>query len=102
VDRGGGIRPNRPKSVGGSGWRTYDPNSALRRSRSRLLEAELRTGLEQRLVFLLYPPQVVLTSGRLIRTEALLRWQHPTLGMISPSESISIAEANGFICDLGQ
>jgi diguanylate cyclase (GGDEF)-like protein len=90
------------KRVGGSGWRLYDPASALRRARSRLLEAEMRTALDQGQFFLLYQPQVAFTSGRLVGAEALLRWQHPTLGMISPGEFISIAEANGFICDLGQ
>lgn len=90
------------KRVGGSGWRAYDPASALRRARSRLLEAELRSGLDQGQFFLLYQPQVELRSGRLIGAEALLRWQHPTLGMISPAEFIGISEANGFICDLGQ
>lgn len=90
------------KRVGGSGWRAYDPASALRRARSRLLETELRTALEQGQFFLVYQPQVELTSGRLVGAEALLRWQHPTLGMISPAEFISISEANGFICDLGQ
>ncbi|SIQ00771.1 diguanylate cyclase (GGDEF) domain-containing protein [Rhizobium sp. RU33A] len=90
------------KRVGGSGWRAYDPASTLRRARSRLLEAELRTGLDQGQFFLLFQPQVALTSGRLVGAEALLRWQHPTLGMISPAEFISISEANGFICDLGQ
>ncbi len=90
------------KRVGGSGWRAYDPTSALRRARSRLLEAELRSGLDQGQFFLLYQPQVALKSGRLTGAEALLRWQHPTLGMISPAEFIGISEANGFICDLGQ
>ncbi len=90
------------KRVGGSGWQAYDPASSVRRARSRVLEAELRTALEQGQFFLLFQPQVALTSGRLVGAEALLRWQHPTLGMISPVEFISIAEANGFICDLGQ
>ncbi|MDH4414750.1 MAG: bifunctional diguanylate cyclase/phosphodiesterase, partial [Rhizobium sp.] len=90
------------KRVGGSGWRVYDPASALRRARSRLLEAELRAGLEQGQFFLLYQPQVALNSGKLVGAEALLRWQHPKLGMVSPAEFISISEANGFICDLGR
>ncbi|MDR7028664.1 EAL domain-containing protein [Rhizobium rosettiformans] len=90
------------KRVGGSGWRAYDPSSALRRARSRLLEAEMRGALEQGHFFLLYQPQVALKSGQLVGAEALLRWQHPTLGMISPAEFIGIAETNGFICDLGQ
>ena len=90
------------KGVGGSGFRVYDPASSLRRIRSRRLEAEMRSALDQGQFFLLYQPQVALPSGRLIGAEALLRWQHPTLGMISPCEFIGIAEANGFICDLGQ
>jgi EAL domain-containing protein (putative c-di-GMP-specific phosphodiesterase class I) len=90
------------KRVGGSGWQAYDPASSVRRARSRILEAELRSALQQGQFFLLYQPQVALTSGRLVGAEALMRWQHPTLGMISPVEFIGIAEANGFICDLGQ
>ncbi len=90
------------KRVGGSGWRLYDPASAQRRTRSRLLEAEMRTALDEGQFFLVYQPQVAFTSGRLVGAEALLRWRHPTLGMISPGEFINIAEANGFICDLGQ
>ena len=62
----------------------------------------MRGALEQGQFFLLYQPQVALKTGRLVGAEALLRWQHPTLGMISPAEFISIAEANGFICELGQ
>ncbi len=62
----------------------------------------MRGALEQGQFFLLYQPQVALKGGRLVGAEALLRWQHPTLAMISPAEFISIAEANGFICDLGQ
>ncbi|MFN3635122.1 MAG: EAL domain-containing protein [Rhizobium rhizophilum] len=90
------------KRVGGSGWRAYDPASGLRRARSRLVEAEMRGALEQGQFFLLYQPQVALPTGRLVGAEALMRWQHPKLGMISPGEFIGIAEANGFICDLGQ
>lgn len=90
------------KRVSGSGWHAYDPASALRRTRSLLLEAELRSALEQNQFFLLYQPQVALSTGQVVGAEALMRWNHPTLGLISPLEFIGIAEANGFICDLGR
>ncbi|MGO4569826.1 putative bifunctional diguanylate cyclase/phosphodiesterase [Rhizobium sp. 2YAF20] len=45
---------------------------------------------------------VDLRSGTVIGAEALVRWQHPELGLVSPLEFISIAEANGLICDIGR
>ncbi|QLF69439.1 EAL domain-containing protein [Peteryoungia desertarenae] len=90
------------KTVSGRGWRLYDPLAADRQARSRRLEGELRLGLEDQQFFLLYQPQVDLKTGSVIGAEALLRWQHPSLGIISPSEFIGIAEANGFICELGR
>lgn len=90
------------KRVVGRGWRAYDPATALRHARSRMIEAEMKTALEQGQFFLLFQPQVDLSSGQLTGVEALMRWQHPGLGMISPLEFVNIAEANGFICDLGR
>ena len=48
-----------------------------------------------------YQPQVSLSNGRVIGFEALMRWTHPTLGNIPPSEFIPIAESSHLICDLG-
>ena len=66
------------------------------------LEADMRDGLRQGEFCLYFQPQVSLMSGKLIGVEALVRWQHPRLGMIPPDEFISIAEETGFIQTLGQ
>ncbi|MFC5445612.1 EAL domain-containing protein [Rhizobium halophytocola] len=90
------------KLVAGSGWRSYDPATALHVSRAREVERHLHTGLERREFFLVYQPQIDLVSGDLIGAEALIRWVQPDLGMIPPVEFIPIAEANGFIAELGE
>jgi diguanylate cyclase (GGDEF)-like protein len=51
---------------------------------------------------LLYQPKVELSSGKVMGAEALLRWQHPEMGLISPADFIPIAEENGLIVELGE
>ena len=66
------------------------------------LEQDLRKAVERRQLHLLYQPLVCLTNGRVEGLEALLRWQHPTRGLISPMEFIPIAEATGTIVEIGE
>jgi diguanylate cyclase (GGDEF)-like protein len=66
------------------------------------LENALRHALKRDQLRLHYQPQVSLQDGRIIGAEALLRWQHPELGMISPAEFIPIAEASGQILQIGE
>jgi diguanylate cyclase (GGDEF)-like protein len=62
-----------------------------------ILEKDLALALEENQLFLQYEPILHLENGRLAGFEALLRWQHPRLGLIAPGSFIPIAEANGTI-----
>lgn len=66
------------------------------------LESDLRGALQRNELFLVYQPQSDIASGRLIGAEALLRWQHPTLGLIPPDKFIRIAENSGLIIAIGE
>ena len=68
----------------------------------RRLEQELQAAIEQGQFQLLYQPQVRLADDRIEAVEALLRWNHPERGLISPEEFIGAAEKNGFIISIGR
>jgi diguanylate cyclase (GGDEF)-like protein/PAS domain S-box-containing protein len=65
-------------------------------------EIALRKALENNEFFLLYQPQFNLESNELIGVEALVRWRHPDMGIVSPAAFIHIAETNGQIIDIGR
>jgi len=66
------------------------------------LAADLRLALPQHQFALVYQPIVHLASGRIHKAEALLRWQHPQRGMVSPAQFIPIAESTGLIIAIGE
>ena len=66
------------------------------------LEADMAHGLERGEFTLLYQPTVRSATGKISGAEALVRWDHPARGRISPIEFIPVAEASGFIVDLGR
>ncbi|MBI2749986.1 MAG: EAL domain-containing protein [Burkholderiales bacterium] len=70
---------------------------------SRLdMEAALRRGLERGEFLLHYQPKIELPSQRIVGTEALIRWQHPQIGLVHPIEFIHLAEETGLILPLGE
>ncbi|MEC9339934.1 MAG: EAL domain-containing protein, partial [Pseudomonadota bacterium] len=66
------------------------------------LEAHLRRAIEERQFRLFYQPQIDLTTGALVGFEALVRWQHPDLGLVSPGSFIPLAEETGLIIPMGE
>jgi len=69
--------------------------------RRAVLLRDLREALDRQQMQVHYHPIVDLRTGRLVKAEGLLRWQHPEHGMISPAEFIPLAEESGLIHDLG-
>jgi predicted signal transduction protein with EAL and GGDEF domain len=67
-----------------------------------VMETALRNALASDTLQLFYQPQIDLNSGRLVGVEALARWRHPTLGDISPSQFVPLAEECGLINELSQ
>jgi diguanylate cyclase (GGDEF)-like protein/PAS domain S-box-containing protein len=90
------------KTAGKSQWALYEP--AMRRAAlDRIeLESDLHHAVDQHQLRLVYQPIIELRSDRIVGFEALLRWDHPTRGVISPDDFIAIAESTGTIVPIGR
>ncbi|MEW6676969.1 MAG: EAL domain-containing protein [Pseudomonadota bacterium] len=89
------------KSAGRNGLHFFDPAMQAAVEARAALEAELRGALKRREFQLYYQPQVD-SQGRILGAEALVRWQHPHQGLLSPGAFIPVAESSGLILPLGQ
>ncbi len=89
------------KAAGRNTWRFFDAQMQATVSARAALETDLREALRLQQFLLYYQPQVV-GSGRITGVEALVRWQHPLRGMVSPAEFIPLAEESGLILPIGQ
>lgn len=90
------------KQSGRNTHRFFTPDMQSRSGRTLLLESSLRLAMDRGQLELVYQPQVSLARGQLVGLEALLRWRHPELGMVSPAEFIPLAEASGQILRIGE
>ena len=89
------------KAQGRNNYQFYEPQihrAAVERMR---LEQDLRDALSRQQLFIHYQPLMDLPNGKVIGIEALLRWRHPELGMISPGRFIPVADRTGAIAELG-
>ena len=90
------------KAAGGSSFASYDPKMLAGLVERLQLEADLRLALDRGELKLHYQPTIDMTDSRVVGFEALVRWQHPTRGLINPLDFIPIAEATGLIVPLGR
>ncbi len=96
------IALSRAKAEGKNTYQFFTGEMNTMALKRLILENQLRKVLERNELCLYYQPQVELASGRIVGLEALLRWQHPELGFVSPGQFISVAEEMGLIIPIGE
>jgi diguanylate cyclase (GGDEF)-like protein/PAS domain S-box-containing protein len=92
----------RAQAEGRGNWRRFDPAMHTEAQRRRELERDLRNAMENRELEAWFQPILSLADRRITGFEALMRWRHPTRGMVSPTEFIALAEEVGLIVPLGE
>ena len=90
------------KEKGRNTFRFFTENMNAQAVERLTLENSLRLALVRKELFLVYQPQIEIATGRITGLEALLRWQHPELGLVPPDKFIRIAENSGLIIPIGE
>ena len=92
----------RAKFDGRNGYRFFDPEMGAAAGERLALESDLRRALQQNELELVYQPIVDAKTLKICAAEALLRWRHPTRGVIYPDRFIPLAEETGQIAEIGE
>lgn len=92
----------RAKKEGRNNFQYYSPELTLAVFEKMTLESALNHAVDRNQLILHYQPQVCLKTGGVVGVEALVRWKHPSMGLIAPNRFIPLAEENGFIVKLGE
>lgn len=90
------------KEAGRNTCHFFSSELNMRATERMLLESTMRRALERDEFYLVYQPQMELSTGKVEGIEALIRWRHPDLGTVSPDHFIPIAEETGLIIPLGE
>ena len=93
---------NRAKQQGKNNYLLYTATMNSTSFERLVLGNNLYKALGRQELLLYYQPQIDLKTGQITGIEALLRWQHPDMGLVSPNQFIPIAEETGLICDIGE
>ncbi|MBI2356329.1 MAG: EAL domain-containing protein [Candidatus Doudnabacteria bacterium] len=92
---------HRAKGLGRNNFQFYTESLASTTFQQLTMENALRRSIQNREMLVYFEPQIELSGGKIIKNEALLRWQHPTMGLVRPSEFIELAEVTGMIDEIG-
>ena len=92
----------RVKEQGKNAYQLYAPNMNLRAQTRLSLEKDLHRALDNDEFLIYYQPRFHIPSGKIVAMEALVRWQHPTMGLIPPEKFLAVAEETSLILPLGK
>lgn len=93
---------NQAHRMGGDTYRFFDPTVSRQEERQLALQRGLRPGLQKHDFFMVYQPKYSLSRQRVVGAEALVRWNHAELGLVSPAEFIPLVESSGGVIELSE